>query len=450
MIEQLEKNIAEIIGYSREHPKALQRFRKEILTQGRVVKKNHPCLMHLIEIILEEGQAHTQPIAASYLFNRAEPRAETPGEEDFGEIMNHVRSPGPKAESERETLWRIQERIIENIGLIPSSQTDPLLKARDGINRAKIALDVQKTNNGEITQPFKGLDEGLNIENTSLPRRPTGIHILDNGCLQGGQVTGTSAIISGIINVGKTQFTLAFLKADAFLGGTPLYVSCEDGEKLVKLRLMAGFLEVEPSVVEKMTDEEVSQSIRKKFQQEPHKLAGISRLLIWCPNEPPTATEICDKINEFESKGIIITKFAVDYIQNINVQDQPYTNRADQLAGAANQLYKYGENTGKNPIIVSQAKSDAAEKSGDFLSIKDALGDSFAVGRNAHLIITLKTTKEEETRRVLEKDARYRINLGVVKNKFGPKDGLYAIFNGSKSRWQIADTKNEREDIWRR
>lgn len=169
---------------------------------------------------------------------------------------------------------------------------------------------------------------------------------------------------------------------------------------------------------------------------------------LWAPKEPPTMEKILRKIDEFEEKsGIKITLTALDYIQNLDTSGGG-SNRATQLEMAAKRYISVGAQKGRTSLIVSQAKS-SSDSTDEFLPVKDAMAESFAISHNAHYIFSLRHPAEEITRRMRERDdPRNKINVGLVKNKFGPVGGLYSIFDGKRSKWEFYNTKNEREASW--
>lgn len=442
-LSPFEKNITIGLGLLCTHPSLRTTYLNEITQQ---LKTNQNQILHIIASILIDNaeilspKYITQRILANPIDNTL--KIHTPA---YAQILIDAQqfTELPMARA------HLQEILLENLSYITQSlpqKKDYLIQIKE--NAAKVLQILQTDDDSEtpVASPFRALADGGNIQNDIFERKPTGIPVFDQGCLKGGLVTGSTLIIAGIMNAGKSFLMTEFLKEDAFLGGTPLICSLEDQLGLTQLRLTSFLLNKNTEKIEKMSSEEITQCFHQKYGKYPEKLKAISRIKIWAPENPPNFMQIIQKIKETEKKeNCIITKIGVDYIQNINTDfDKSNDNRTVKLAKSAKALIGFAQKTNKNLIIVSQANLDD-KKGVKFLDLNQALAESKAIGHNAQYILTLNVTKNEEERRLIEKDKRVRVNIALRKNKYGDKDAYYAIFNG---QWQFFQYEHQRESAF--
>ena len=444
-MEELEETFIKALAVGLSQPQAAKQKLSEIkkihwrLNRSEPLKTTGDCLIACIE------EAKNKPVSYILILKRLNQNIqENPYKNKILEIIRKN-----KENAYDTAAWRLSELIVHIIIRLPAQSGDRLTNIR------KQALDVVRAteqegdnDDEEIMQPFAGLEAGDPLSHQPIITKPSGIPAMDSGILNSGFVNGAGIIISGPTNIGKSNLTNEFIRASAFIGGSPLQISIEDDRKLTQLRWTSFLLGIDTKAVNSLTNEEKTALLLKKYEKMPWAIKAIERMRLWAPKEPPTMEKILRKIDEFEEKsGIKITLTALDYIQNLDTSGGG-SNRATQLEMAAKRYISVGAQKGRTSLIVSQAKS-SSDSTDEFLPVKDAMAESFAISHNAHYIFSLRHPAEEITRRMRERDdPRNKINVGLVKNKFGPVGGLYSIFDGKRSKWEFYNTKNEREASW--
>lgn len=449
-----EKNLLEIAGLAAKYPTAAFPLISDITFQTRLFLKNSPVSRVILEISLDHagtsvsGTDNPEPLEPAYVRIRTQ---EQTGDPDGNLLIIHhiFKSGGKLAATPQEAAWRIQEKLIENLPLIPQNTADNQITLRQQINSAQRILAKSRPPETLSTTPLAGLLTGETLETPRLPRRPSGIRLLDQESLNGGLIAGTSTIIAGMTNTGKTYLTYHMLLEELWAGGTIMIVSLEDDTNLTTLRWYSYLLGKHIPEIENLSDEEITQAFHEKYDPTPEKLQALKRIILWCPGSAntPTAAEICRRITqEEETRNTTITRYCVDYIQNISTAGETGETETQKLTNAANRLYDFTSKTKKNLFLISQGRINDNNAKGDFLELHDALANATAIGRNAHYIITLKTPAREVERRFTSCDKRSKINIATRKTKFGTPHAVFAIFDGKK--WGFTNSTQEREQVW--
>ena len=453
------QNLLHIAGLAATHPDAAATLKKDIRLQAQTLLRDEPAPRLVLEIILDmlEDQGgsratdHAAPIDLNGVRRRALSQLESGGARvlELIRAINRARHGAGLAGSRREAVWRIQEKLIENLANLPSRNTEAQTVMRERIDSAHRILARSPRDEAPSIMPFAGISAGATLDAVNLPRRPSGIPLLDTESLDGGLVAGTSAVIAGFTNVGKTYLAYHLLLEELFAGGAIMVVSLEDDTTLTRLRWYSYLLGKKAREIEQMTATEITGAFLEKYRDTPERLQALERIILWCPGTAcaPCADEICRKIQEEETRhNLSITRFCVDYIQNIDDRPEPGETRTQRLVHAANKLYDFTSRAGKNMFLLSQARINADNTKGEFLEIHDAFAEATAIARNAHYILTLKVPPSEAERRLTSQDKRSKINLATKKTKLGKPHALFSIFNGQK--WFFFNSNHEREQAW--
>ena len=446
-MDELEQNFLEAIGIALSQPRAGKNKIHELKKIHWRLNRQNP-MKAIGDILLQCIEESTDNTPPSYVL-LVKRLTQVLGKcEEKNKALQIIRN--SKESQYDSAIWKISEKAVAVILKMPAKHADPLANIRDQAQEVIRVTSKDPQDNSEIIQPFRGLEQGDPLEHMPIVTKPSGIPALDTGILDSGFVNGAGIVLSGQTNIGKSNLTNEFIRASGFIGGTPLQISIEDDKKLTELRWTAFLLGTSTKEVNKMTNEEKTLRLLKKYEKQPWAIAAIERMRLWAPKEPPTMEQILQKIDDYENAtGKIMSLVALDYIQNINV-DGGSDTRATKLGNAAKRYFAVGAQRGRTSIIVSQAKSEITAAD-EFLSIREAMAESFAISHNAHYVFSLKHPPEEVVRRMREKDdPRAQINLGLPKNKFGPVGGVYAIFDGKRSKWNFFNTANERKAFWNR
>jgi hypothetical protein len=446
MLTEIEKNLIEIAAISASYPGTAATFKKIIQTHTAIALKQFPMAKVIMEVALDNIQTET-PIEIKYLFKRGlhavtenDPRAE-----DIPEIQKSLQQGKKCAESTKEAFNRLQERILANIGALPTKAADGLLALRERNDAAQQVLQHKPTQEIPILTPFAGISQGADAQTPNLPRRSCGIKAIDDHSLMGGLVPGTTMLICGFFHAGKTFLLYKFLEEEAYQGGTVLICSLEDNSELTTLRWYAYVLNENIPNISNLSGEQIANRIREKYKSQPHILKALERIHLWCPGtaNTPTPQGLCEKIKSIEEElSVTFTRIGIDYIQNIDISKIPGDKRADKLAIAANTLINFTANEQKNSFIVSQGTAESETRNTKFLSAAEGLAEAKAMGRNAHYITTLKITPQEQARKLSSTDKRSCINIAIQKAKLGFPQGFYTIFNGRT--WQFFLSESDR------
>lgn len=432
-------------------PSIALRLGPQIRQQARAFASEKPFLPAFWDIIEHQAQNNPrEPLSPDLLGTRASVSECGFSLEELDEVSRlYCEGPFARIENEQVALHQLQELLISNIGSLPARRSDKILALRDQADfLIKIADASPNDSIAKPISPFAGLANGGLVSVTRIARRPTGIAVFDSGALQGGLPTGASLIIAGPTNVGKSYLTYDFLVKDALLGGTPMLISLEDNEITTQARLQSFLLGRPQEEIAEMDSQALTNALRTRYPQ-PAIQEAIARMIIWCPNPPPGPSSIINEIGAMEEEtGRSVTRFATDYIQNIDLSEYSDRDRHVRLGKASKDLIRLAQDRSKNAIIVSQAKASAYNSKDEFLSTDEALAESAAIGHNAHFILTMKMTKEENLRLIREQDKRSRINLAFTKAKMGVKDAKYAIFDGYRGHWGYFSSKQQREVAW--
>jgi hypothetical protein len=293
-----------------------------------------------------------------------------------------------------------------------------------------------------------------NFKISLAPKIPTSFDIFDDNELEGGVEEGTTTILSGETNIGKSHLGLFSLSCLALRKHAVMICTGEDSEEATKRRIVSHFMRRQTQEIRAMPENRRREIMRELYGHEDDPESILHHIqnhvaISYFKAGTFTPEAVARRIKRFEeSCGKPIKAVMCDYLQKMaeNPKGKIRNRERDvELEWIVNELGEVFAATRCFGLVISQVPSHAAGGGFEFLNVRQAVARSYAATWGANYIITVNKTAEESRRLAASNDKRPRLNLFLCKAKDNPTGVGYTLGFPAQARWEFFRTKAQME-----